>query len=275
MNRAKRSGPLEVPFFVHFQLALQEVGIRRVTDGQKHADGGQLPRRIIRGRLQSNSGHPVFVVPQHLGNGMIPNQLDLTAGERSFLHDLRGAQLIASNYHVHSFRILGQVGRFFHRRIAAPDDHQRCVAEPRQRPIANGTGANAAILVGLFGGESEVIRSSSGRDNHRVRFHPIAAGGFDFERQGRKIHFDDVVTDNPSAEIQGLLLHQLHQLNALDGVMGTPVSFVAFRSGGKIPVAVFVDGALDKRANVAGRKARVVFDFGRVGQAGPVGSCRA
>ncbi len=41
----------------------------------------------------------------------------------------------------------------------------------------------------------------------------------------------NVIADDAGAKIQRLLFHQLHQLGALDGVMGFAIFFVPVRSG--------------------------------------------
>ena len=79
----------------------------------------------------------------------------------------------------------------------------------------------------------------------------------------RKINAFDVVGDHSSAEVQCLLLHQLYQLDSLDGVVGLAFLFVSFGDHRKIPVAVFVYGRFNKRTYVAKRKPRIVLDFCR------------
>ena len=89
---------------------------------------------------------------------MVPDHLDFWILQRPFLHDHAGPQLVAAMDHVHLRGELGQIRRFFDGRIAAADHHQRLVAEPRQGAVAHGTGADAAVLVGVFRWQAQVIR---------------------------------------------------------------------------------------------------------------------
>ena len=64
---------------------------------------------------------------------------------------------------------LGEVVALLRRRVAAADDDQRLVAEARQRPVADGAGADAAVLEPLLRLQAQVVGAGAGRDDDRVR----------------------------------------------------------------------------------------------------------
>ena len=84
-------------------------------------------------------------------------------------HDLRRPQLVAAMDQIDRAGELGQVVGLFDGRIAAADDGQRLVAESRQRPVANGARADAAVLELLLGGQAEIVRPGAGGHDHGVR----------------------------------------------------------------------------------------------------------
>ena len=75
------------------------------------------------------------------------------------------------------------------------------------------------------------------------------------KRPPLQIDFDHVVGDDPRAEVERLLPHQLHQLGAGDGVLALVHVHVLQPLG--------LDRRLQKLLQIAGGKAGVVFDFGR------------
>ena len=70
-----------------------------------------------------------------------------------------------------------------------------------------------------------------------------------------QIDFHDVVGDDPRAEVDRLLPHQLHQLGPGDGVL--PLVDV------HVLEPVRVDRGFQKCLQIAGREAGIVLDFGR------------
>ena len=74
---------------------------------------------------------------------------------------------------------LGQISTFFCGRISASDHHERPVAKPRQRAIANRTRGNTVILELLFRFQSQVIRTRPRRDHQRMRIDPLMLYGTD------------------------------------------------------------------------------------------------
>ena len=166
--------------------------------------------------------------------------------------------LIAAVDHVHFGGVLRQVGGFFDGRVAAADDDQRLVAEPRQRAVADGTRADAAVLVGVLRRQAQVIRPSACGDDERVRFIRVAAERSHDERPALEVHFDDVVGDDARAEVERLLPHQLHELGAGDGVLAFVAVHVLQTARARWPIR--------ETASSRRWKAGIVFDLGRKGE---------
>ena len=97
---------------------------------------------------------------------------------------------------------LAEIVGLFDGRIAAADHDQRLVAEARQCPVADGTGADAAILVLLFRGQAEVVRPGAGGHDHGVRLVEAAVGGGQLERVRGEIDVGNVVGDDAGAEVR-------------------------------------------------------------------------
>ena len=118
---------------------------------------------------------PCFRVAQHFVDAVVPNQLDLRILECPLGHDLRRPQFVAAMDHVDAAGEFRQIGGFFDGRIAAADDHQRLVAKPRQRSVANGARGDAPILVGVFRRQAQIVRPRAGGDDHALGFDRLAA----------------------------------------------------------------------------------------------------
>ena len=87
-----------------------------------------------------------------------------------------------------------------------------------------------------------------------MRCELVATERREFERTLRHIDIDDVVRDNTSPEIHGLLAHEFHEFRTTDPVLSMRSHVPAF-------------GVLNRRVEVArqiaGWKSREIFDFGR------------
>ena len=101
----------------------------------------------------------------------------------------------------------------FHRRVAAADDHQHLIAEQRQRAIADGAGANAAIPQRLFAGHGEALGGGAGGDDHGLG-PDLAAVSLDVEGTARQVNVLDGLGEDAGAVVLGLGAHTLHQLRA-------------------------------------------------------------
>src|SRR5262249_48047716 len=82
--------------------------------------------------LEPRASHAVLVGAENLVEGGAPLHRDLLVVECPLLHDLAGAELVATMNEVDSAGELAQVRRLLDGRIAAADDDDRFVAEARQ-----------------------------------------------------------------------------------------------------------------------------------------------
>ena len=137
---------------------------------------------------------------------------------------LLSPQFVAAMDEVDLAGVLGQIGRLLDGRIAAADDHERLVAEARQRPVAHGAGGDAVVLVFLLRWDPEIVRPRAGGDDHGLGFDRFAAERVQAKRTAAEIHRRDIVGDDSGAEIDRLLPHQLHQLRPADAMSGNASS---------------------------------------------------
>src|SRR6186997_2983781 len=88
---------LEVAAGADVELALEELRVRLVADGDEEALDGELARlaclRVAEG--EGVNGH----IALHLGDLLVPEDLDFRVVERPVLHDPAAAELVAANEH--------------------------------------------------------------------------------------------------------------------------------------------------------------------------------
>ena len=106
------------------------------------------------------------MLAEDVGDGVVPEHLDLRVGERPVLHDLAGPQLVAA---VDERDLLGELGeedRLLHRRVATADDGDVMAAE--EEPVAGGAGRQAVSEQLRLGLEAEHQRLGAGGHDDRV-----------------------------------------------------------------------------------------------------------
>ena len=171
-------------------------------------------------------------------------------------HDLRRPQLVAAVDQVDRAGELAEIVGLFDGRIAAADDGQRLVAEPRQGPVADGTGADAAILVLLFGGQAEVVRPGAGGHDHRVRLVVLPSEAVSRNGLARK-----------STSVMSSVTMRVPKLTAccrISSISSGPLT--PCLSCGAHQPARSAAGRVEISAQIAGGKAGIVFHFGCQGQ---------
>ncbi len=207
----------------HLQLAGKNVGIRLVADGDEHAHQGNLFSRIRFDILDAHAGH-AGLVAEHFVKHAIPLDGDLASLlllENLVLNDFFAAQLVATMYQRHMAGDVGQIQRFFHRRIAAADDRDRLFFV--EETVTGGAGRNALAGELFFRGQAEILRRSAGGDDQRVAgvFTGIANQP---QRPFGQLGGVDMVEDHLGVEAQGVLLETCHQIGTLHAIgVGRPV----------------------------------------------------
>jgi hypothetical protein len=92
-----------------------------MSDRNEDARAGERRGRSHDDVFQPNAGHGV-AAQDVLYHG-IPDEGDPLVVERTLLHDFRGPQFIPAVYHIYPGCKLSEKIRFFHRTVAASDDH--------------------------------------------------------------------------------------------------------------------------------------------------------
>src|SRR5205085_6875447 len=182
------------------------------ADGQEDAADRDFFLAAVERAAQAGAGDAVLVVAQDIQKDAIPFHADLRVCQRPLLHDLAGAQLVATVDKVDGAGILGQVGCFLDGRIAAAHNNERLVTKTRQGAVTDRAGGNAVIFETVFGGKAEVVGPGPSCDNNRQRFKACSldalpfgfAGGVRWEqdkRIGSKIDAQKILSYDSGAEI--------------------------------------------------------------------------
>ena len=139
--------PDDVFLGIELQLAVEEPRVGRVADREENTR--RLDHRLLAGvdrARQSHARHPLGVVAEHLGEPCVEVDFDLRVVVGPLGHDLRGTQRVAAMHEVHRAGKLREIGCLLHGRVAAAHHHDRLIAKPWQRAIADGAGTDAAVL---------------------------------------------------------------------------------------------------------------------------------
>ena len=122
-----------------------------MANRDKHPVAGQVLRNPGLEVFQPHAGDGVWVfAAQYFLNRAVPNHRHLGVIEQALLQDFFRAQAVAAMDQGDLGGKIGQVKRFFHRRIAAADHHDLLAAI--EKPVAGRAGRNAKALEFLLGG---------------------------------------------------------------------------------------------------------------------------
>jgi hypothetical protein len=143
--------------------------------------------------------------------------------------------------------------RFLDRRVAAADHHDRLPLEPRQRSVADGTCRDAVVLEAMFRRQAEVVGPGAGGDDEGLRLDGLPFARVEDERPFAEFDANDVVGDDPRAEVGRLLPGQFHEFRPSYGSLAVV---------GTLPLVVMPDVAVS------------VLGKGRLGECAERGTIR-
>src|SRR5581483_11336625 len=151
--RHARSGALlgeDVSFLIHLDLAFEDRGVWAMADGDEDAGAGQL--RGLAGHDVAELDAGDDLIAQDILDDAVPEKGDLIVLERAVLHDLGGAELVATMDNGDASRELSQEDGLFHRTVAAADHDQFSAAE--KIAVAGGASGHAAAKEAGFVGKA-------------------------------------------------------------------------------------------------------------------------
>jgi hypothetical protein len=159
-----RVGKDEVAVGVHLQLALEQLGVGVVTDGDEQALDVELVHLSRDGVAQLQCVD--LTVADHALHHRVPAEVDLGVRERALLHDLRRPQLVPPVDDGDVRRELREEDGLLDGGIASPDHRDRLLAE--EEPVARRAGRHTVADQPLLGLQTEHARGRAGRHDQRT-----------------------------------------------------------------------------------------------------------
>src|SRR5258706_2386968 len=167
VGRRRIRGLLDVALGAHVELALEQLGRRRVADRDEHAVDRQLAQRPALEVAQPPARDPGRIAAaQNLVERAVPYDLDLRIVEQPRLENFFRAQRIAPVHQRDRRGVVGQVQRLLDRGVAAADHHDRAVAE--EEAVAGRTGRDAESAELLLRRQTEPSRAGAVAHDHGV-----------------------------------------------------------------------------------------------------------
>ena len=114
---------------VHLQLVFDQLGCRRVADGDEETFTRDLSHFAGFHMARPDPFNPTGIAAaDDLVDGVIPENLNLRVFEQTLLHDLLSPQAVAAVDQRDLGGEFGQEQRLLHSRIAAAHNHNLCAA---------------------------------------------------------------------------------------------------------------------------------------------------
>jgi len=234
----------------HLQVALEDVGVGLVANGDEAAGDGELRRRAVAGAAQAHAVDALGVA-EHLVERRPQVQLHLSIchlGHHLVDQDRLGAELVASVDDVHLRRDVREIERLLDGRVASAHDAHLLAAI--EEAVAGGAAADAAAHERFFRRQPEVLGRRAGGDDERVAG-VLARVAAQCERTLAEFDLVDVVEDDLGVEALGMLQEALHEVGAHDAVdVGRPVVDVCRRH----ELAALGDAGDEHRLQVGARR---------------------
>jgi len=198
-------------------LALEDVGVGRVANGDEAAFEFNVLQASIYGAFQTHTGHAGGIT-QHFVQRLEGLEHDLACSD--FFHqfvdqDGLGLEFVAAVDQIHLAGNVGQVEGFFDGGVAATDDAAQLLAV--KETVASGAAAHATAHEGGFRRQAQVFGRSARRNDQAVA--GVGAAVAD-QGEGALFKLDGVnmVKHDLGVETLGVFLKALHQLGALHAV---------------------------------------------------------
>ena len=202
----------------HVELALEDIGVGLVADGDEQAVHVDLAGRVVLGAADADTGDTTLVA-EDLVERAVPGDLDVAVlglVEQLLLQDLLGAQRVAAVDQGYLRGDVGQVQRLLDRCVAAADDGDLLVAV--EEPVAGRAGGHALTLELLFRFHAEVLRRRAGGDDQGIAGVTLAVA-LELERPLAEVDLGDIVEHDLGLEALGVGQHARHQVGALYAVV--------------------------------------------------------
>mgnify|MGYP006876458425 FL=1 len=214
----------DVSLVVELNLALDETTGGVVTNSVEETVSLNDLLRVRENVLDTEVGHEAvrLVLADNLGGDGVEADLALGVGKETISHDVRGTQLVLANENSHAAAVLGQEHGLLGGGVTTANDVQGLVTENGHGTVADGTGADSVLPVGLLAGQVQTAGvGACGNDDGVGGADGLAAFvivplGPHLEGPGGEVKLGDGLCDDLGAEALGLGAHVVHELGAAD-----------------------------------------------------------
>ena len=202
----------------HVQLALEQVGVGFVANGDEDAGQVHFPGGAVFGALDAHAGH-AGAVAEDLVEGVVPDDVHVAVFgffKQFVLEDLFGAQAVAAVYQGDFVGDVRKVQRLFNGGVAATDNGDFLFLV--EETVAGGAGRYALAFEFLFGFQAQVHGRGAGGDDQGIAG-VFTAVALEPEGAVAQVSLVDGVVDDAGLEAFGVFEHALHELRALNAVV--------------------------------------------------------
>src|SRR5437588_1323178 len=140
----------DISDFIHRKDALEQVGIRLMSNGQEETLYRQDTFLIRLHIVKSQTCH--FIFTQHFGDFCIPDKANLRVFKCAILHDFAGSKCITAVNDSDMIGVTRQKGCLFHCSITSTDDSYILLL--KEKAVTGGAGAYTTPLQALFARQS-------------------------------------------------------------------------------------------------------------------------
>src|SRR5918994_2647705 len=207
-----------VTVLVRVDLVLDQLGKRRVTDGDERAAGSHLLGLAGLDVLQPDRSQSAVAVGDELLDHERGLEIDVLLLSSALEHDLRSTELVAA---VDDRKPLGELGdedRVLHRRVPTADhDHLLALEEGT---VAHAAGGHPVAAELDLARDTEPLRLRSHGEDHGPGAVLVVVDPDTLEPSVAELDPGRVVADEPGAEVLRLLAELGHQLRAHDPPVG-------------------------------------------------------